>query len=253
MLLSNNISAIHIDSDNNKYIGTINGGLLTIIDTVWTLYTLQNSNLPDNTILDIDLDTSGNIWCIGPSAGLIVHAGGSTWLFYNSATSGCQTSSMNELLFDHSQNIWLASLDTGIIKKTGLSFTNYDSTNSGMPDHYVNCLALDIAGDYLWAGTLIGGAVKVDLSLLLSTYDFSVPDFKDVIVFPNPVKDVLNILSSKKIKAISVYDVSGKTIALQIQQRSPFISIETTSLPSGIYFLNLETEGNRISKKFIKE
>ena len=70
-LISNNIAALHVDTITNTiYAGTINGGLTVINDTVLSTFTIQNSGLPDNSIVAIDEYNGGIIWLGMPAFGI---------------------------------------------------------------------------------------------------------------------------------------------------------------------------------------
>jgi len=70
-------------------------------------------------------------------------------------------------------------------------------------------------------------------------------------IYPNPVKDQLNILNltEQKIKAIEIQDVLGKTVLKQNKNTSQ-LNIE--NFPKGIYFLKIYSEGSTEDFKLIK-
>jgi len=70
-------------------------------------------------------------------------------------------------------------------------------------------------------------------------------------VYPNPVKDVLNIRATSAIRSIVVTDVSGRTVA-EKTSAGAFESIPTSSLAQGIYLVTVETEQGKAVKKILK-
>jgi hypothetical protein len=72
--------------------------------------------------------------------------------------------------------------------------------------------------------------------------------FSGIVVYPNPVKDIINIVSDLDIR-VNLYDVSGKIL----RENTTDKIINLSNLPSGIYFLNIEHEGNIYNKRIIKE
>ena len=72
--------------------------------------------------------------------------------------------------------------------------------------------------------------------------------FSGIVVYPNPVKDIINIVSDLDIR-VNLYDVSGKILRKNTTDKI----IDLSNLPSGIYFLNIEHEGNIYNKRIIKE
>lgn len=81
----------------------------------------------------------------------------------------------------------------------------------------------------------------------LRTNAFSKDD-ASIKIYPNPVKDILNISTDKTIQKISVIDLLGRTVL------TPKVSTEInlSSLEKGTYLLSLESENGISTKKFIK-
>ena len=72
--------------------------------------------------------------------------------------------------------------------------------------------------------------------------------FSGIVVYPNPVEDVINIVSNLDIR-VNLYDMSGKILKQNITEKQ----IDLSNLPQGVYFLNIEHEGNIYNKRIIKE
>jgi len=76
----------------------------------------------------------------------------------------------------------------------------------------------------------------------------NVNDF--VQIYPNPVKDELRIANNElKISKIAIVDLAGQTI----DQFNDTNLINVSHLPTGIYFIRIETDSDIVTKKFIKE
>jgi len=70
-----------------------------------------------------------------------------------------------------------------------------------------------------------------------------------VVVFPNPTERYLHSESFEKASEINIYDLIGhKVKSLQL----PSQQIDLKYLASGIYFLEININGNRFVRKFIK-
>ena len=82
----------------------------------------------------------------------------------------------------------------------------------------------------------------------LATNDFEVSN--SVKIYPNPVKDILNIttIDNSEIVSAKIYDLQGKLVL-----ETTATSIDTNNLTSGLYFVNIVTEKGQLTKKFIKE
>jgi len=75
----------------------------------------------------------------------------------------------------------------------------------------------------------------------------------DVVVFPNPATDFLHLESNEPIQSIAIYDIHGRLITTH-QNEDSYSKIEIKNLPSGVYFLKLTTQTNRLEYiQFIKE
>lgn len=69
-------------------------------------------------------------------------------------------------------------------------------------------------------------------------------------IYPNPTKDILNIVSNESIENISIYTVSGQ---LMLNEVNPSNAINVSTLPVGMYIINVQI-GNQIQQqKFIKQ
>lgn len=79
--------------------------------------------------------------------------------------------------------------------------------------------------------------------------DLSNDKATDFTIYPNPVKDRLNIKTAESIVKAQVFDLSGRMI--QNAQESKELAV--SSLKPGIYLLRVETENGIRTKRFIKE
>ncbi|PZU87815.1 MAG: hypothetical protein DI529_06510 [Chryseobacterium sp.] len=67
--------------------------------------------------------------------------------------------------------------------------------------------------------------------------------------YPNPVKDILNISSTKKINSISVYNVAGQIV--KIAQNTN--AVDMSKLSAGVYVIKTDIEGKTETSKVIKK
>ncbi|MCW5519255.1 T9SS type A sorting domain-containing protein [Aureitalea sp. L0-47] len=82
----------------------------------------------------------------------------------------------------------------------------------------------------------------------LSTTDF---EEAAVTVYPNPVKDILNISTTTVVDSVVVYDVLGKVV-LQAQPDAVSPSIDMSALSSGAYMVQVTTERGAKTVKVVK-
>ncbi len=75
----------------------------------------------------------------------------------------------------------------------------------------------------------------------------------NLVLYPNPANNKVNIQSSEKIRNIVVYSIAGeKVYTTSVNEQEA--SIDTHLFASGIYFIQLETtNGTVISKKLVIE
>jgi len=73
-----------------------------------------------------------------------------------------------------------------------------------------------------------------------------------VIIYPNPVKDIINIDTPVDLtsRIATVFDINGKRI---LNKKLNDNTLDVSNLASGTYILRLESLGKSISRKFIKE
>ncbi len=71
-------------------------------------------------------------------------------------------------------------------------------------------------------------------------------------VYPNPVKDVLNISNSinAEINSVIVTDINGRTVK---QANSNVSQINISDLNAGVYFVNINSNEGSLTKKVVKQ
>lgn len=72
---------------------------------------------------------------------------------------------------------------------------------------------------------------------------------KKVSIFPNPVKNILNIASESDILSLEIYDNLGRLIVKNTSQRS----VKVEDFAKGTYYLKIQTKDKIYYEKFIKE
>ena len=88
--------------------------------------------------------------------------------------------------------------------------------------------------------------------LTLSRQDFEI---NQVALYPNPTNGVFNIKMDGLLpKTLELYDLKGQKIFFknEFTNTEEKIKIDISSVPSGIYFIKIETENNTITKRIIK-
>ena len=106
---------------------------------------------------------------------------------------------------------------------------------------------LDLSGnDRIFNTTIDLGAYEYNSTL--SVDDISL-DENTVKLYPNPATDVVNIKSNQIIKNVAVFNVNGQKV-LDIANQS---QINISNLPTGMYFLNINTNQSNQTIKILKQ
>jgi hypothetical protein len=134
---------------------------------------------------EIAIDQDGNKWmgCVGgdPYGNVSVLLTSGKWITYDSSNSGLVNCQGDVISFDSSNNIWFGG--TSICQLTGSpsyqgvtklapdgSWTNYNTTNSGLVDEHIRAIAQDVNGN-MWFGSVGFGMSVLTPSGEWITYD----------------------------------------------------------------------------------
>ena len=100
---SNNITSIKNNNTNTSVaIGTMNGGLV-IYENDFQIYYTSNSDILDNTVLDVAFDQNNNIIICTPQAGLGVLTENGSWIWFNTINSTLPSNSLKNVIDTISQ------------------------------------------------------------------------------------------------------------------------------------------------------
>jgi sugar lactone lactonase YvrE len=147
---SNSLSTIIIDNMNNKWIGTLDAGLIKYDDKIFTNFSTSNSSIPANKINCINMDNQNRIW-IGTDFGIGI-LNGSSWTVYNASNSGLTTELINSIKFDNNGTAWIGTAGN-LVKFDGVSWTVYNEPSG--KDWINDLLVKDI--NKIWLGSRSDG------------------------------------------------------------------------------------------------
>jgi ELWxxDGT repeat protein len=91
-----------------------------------------------------------------------------------------------------------------------------------------------------------------DMSAPLSVVVLAVKEKSRVAVYPNPCHDKITIHSDQLIESIFLSDISGRKI-LEWQPETEIQTGDISSVPNGVYFLQIKSSQGVIYKKVVKE
>jgi ligand-binding sensor domain-containing protein len=247
-LLTNNITAIRTGFLNEKYVGTINGGLLYFdAQDNLTMHSIVESGLPDNSSLDIEIDSTGQPWFATPAAGLVTDLGnGGPWERWNMSNSPIPTNGLTCIAINQEdQRIFMGTELFGIIIKKGDVWFTYNQENIGLPEDHITSIVHE-SFSVKWIGTFNHGVVRLEESsvsvnsILGKTYQ----------IYPTVVtnEDYLSINPVPNDNSVVIIDHLGKE--LRVEHQNGKIQIPTFLAP-GIYLISIDKNLFKPILKFI--
>jgi len=147
---SNNLTAITIDQNNVKWIGSLDKGLIRYDELGFNNYDKTNSSIPSNKINCISIDNQNRVW-VGTDFGIGIFDG-SSWVTYNRNNSGLTSEFINTIRFDNTGNAWIGTT-ANLVKFDGSNWTIYNEPNS---KDWINDIFVENENK-LWLGTKLGG------------------------------------------------------------------------------------------------
>ncbi len=235
-LLTNNITSIAIGQQNEKFIGTINGGLNYFSsDNQLTILSIVQSGLPDNSALGIVVDATNHPWYATPAQGLVYDQGfGGPWLRFNMSNSPLPTNGINAIAIDAIERIFMGTDSYGVLIKNGDNWLQYSTENSDLPENHILSIATE-STTVKWLGTYNSGVVRLeeDQSELFENTSNSY-------VYPTSLKagDLIFISTQVPDKQIFVYNQLGQAINGFYLNDSQSIKTSSSCLP-GLYYLKV--------------
>lgn len=232
-LWTNNMSVILVEeSTNDKYIGSINGGLnIFKADTLHSIEMSYTHGIPDNTLYGMAFNDLNQLWISAPSGGLMIRYSAVLWQWYNAENSDLPSSSYNDIKIG--ENTYLASQDAGLVIFDGDSYSVLNTFNSNLGTDDISRLQLESNNSILWMGTTSHGLYRVNFE----TLNIASAEYENVLTYPNPVDDILNI--SGYTGLFSVFTLDGKLIdQISVNQ---MIQYDMSQFQAGVYLLKSES------------
>ncbi|HYC85388.1 MAG TPA: GEVED domain-containing protein, partial [Chryseosolibacter sp.] len=204
---------------------------------------LTTSTCTDVTLtLKLDQYPAETTWSIKNSSGTTVASGGP----YGSSAAGTTV------------------ISTKCLVAGCYTFTINDSYNDGICCTYGNgsYTLKDAAGTTLATGGsftssashnfCVGGATAKDAAGRGEQGPVFLTETSQKIVYPNPVRDLLNIRLKEEaiIRTVTITSISGKVMSGLVRDGK---QMDVSMLPSGIYLLVIDTTKGLVREKFIKE
>lgn len=187
---------------------------------------------------DISYGTQGNHYelVINNSITQITNNGGASGAFAAPIFNNVQDLDPNTVSLNLSADYKPTASSSYIIDQGDNSF--YDTALFG---------DLDLAGNNRIFNTTVDlGAYEYDSTLGLEEVNYTSNSIK---LYPNPATDIVNIKTNQTIKNVTVFNVNGQKV-LDIANQS---QINISNLPTGMYFLNINTNQSNQTIKILKQ
>jgi len=238
-LMSPHFTSLAYLPDDGIYAGTLNGGLVNIKNNGNIRVLYGEETIPDNTILDIVVDTTGQLWLATPEGGLISYDNNSFESIHPNNYPGFPTRSIFSISISPQNDIWCGT-DAGIVllNKDGLSVFN--RKNSVLLSDTIRDIHQQ-NDTTIWAATDKGLARIYTLDKMVSSA-YTQPIKVANMVYPNPSNGNLMLSNKHFIKKLTVYSSNGEIVYVVA---NPLQTINLQHLPQGNYLLNMQT-GNTV-------
>ncbi|HUT83736.1 MAG TPA: two-component regulator propeller domain-containing protein [Thermodesulfobacteriota bacterium] len=150
-LPGNQVSALAVDREGNRWIAIANRGISWWSKGgLWRVYT-KNDGLCSDNISSIIVDRGGNVWCGSKGQGVCRRDWEGKWQNFSEADSGLIDNTVNTITEDSEGKIWFAT-NKGLSVFDGKGWMSFTPFNSRIPDSPITAIAVDREGNR-WMGT----------------------------------------------------------------------------------------------------
>jgi hypothetical protein len=127
------------------------------------------------------------------------------------------------------------------------TFEQLTKTGIALPSlglHVFNIRVKDNTGQW---GPVFRNVISVQTSLAVTDLDM-----KSLVVYPNPVRDILNVSFDTAISSVAIYNMLGQQVMARMFN-STEATIDVSGLGSGTYFVKVQAENKFKTIKIIKQ
>tara|TARA_B100000900_G_scaffold262271_1_gene223525 strand:- start:11129 stop:12973 length:1845 start_codon:yes stop_codon:yes gene_type:complete len=102
------------------------------------------------------------------------------------------------------------------------------------------------------AGGTYPSTIYIDNVYFYKEATASINDIEiNVNVYPNPVKDILNVISAESIDAVRIFDLTGRVVKQATPNKANF-NLDVADLSNGVYLVKLNAGNKEVTTKIIK-
>lgn len=239
------ISSICMDYSGNIWVGTYGNGLYKLAGQILTNYTVFNSDIPSNWVIDLTADNSGILW-MGADPNGLAKFDGETWVNYRTVNSDIPDDQVLSILINDDGSKWIGTAN-GLSRFDDKIWEVYAPYLPGWLYNSFYSIARDSSG-CLWLGTFAGLAKFYNYPPL----NINEADANSLIIYPDPAINFLNIKNTYPGSTAEIIDISGRFLFRKNLGICSSI-IDISALHRGIYFLKLQMPNRTITEKFIKQ
>lgn len=220
----------------------INNGLTYFENGKWNYLNQTNSSIPNEQWIRLAFDSNNKLYVLSDS-----HLYSYDGLEWNLLLTSDFCDYIGDVFLDSGNRIWLMYSCPGLDYYDGQSWHHFDSNNSSIPDIQFNNFEEDANGN-IWTSTNPSLQFKLDLTNSKNT----IHNKNELIVFPNPAKNVLHIKFPESHGQVNIYNSLGTQIfTSKVVNTSYNLSLDNF-LP-GFYTVVCRNDSNKIiSNHFIK-
>ena len=119
-LIDNDLWAVVVDHDGNKWLGTIKYGLVKFDGDTFTVFNKENSAIKGDCVTMLFVDSKGNLWAeySRPEEGIVMYDG-KVWTTFTAASMGVESIDVRDIRETPDGTIWFAFPNKAMIYNDG--------------------------------------------------------------------------------------------------------------------------------------
>ncbi|WP_329807237.1 T9SS type A sorting domain-containing protein, partial [Flavobacterium facile] len=145
------------------------------------------------------------------------------------------------------------TLTSGILlaTQTGATYQWYQCPNTLLTGETSQTFTPTVVGDYKVEITL-GGCTNTSSCVTVTTLETTSFDSTNFVYYPNPTSDILHITNGNLIEEVNVINLIGQQM-ISTKFNSKEIQLNLSTLPTGTYFITINSEGKSKTIKILKQ
>lgn len=248
LIAANKLTCLYKDNANRLWIGSKYHGVTKLEDGIFTNYNYENAGINNDWIRAISSNSSGLMFIADYFGVNTYQPETDDWLFvYNTFTAPMSSERVNKIGFQQNGTLWFATHIGVTSADTSNFWQQYYDYNSELPHNVTDGLYIDEA-DRVWVATYGGVAVFANQAQL-PTNDISLS------LSPNPCHNLLSV-SVHPSSEIRLYNMQGASVTHEVKIAENFgeqiLTIDVSSLASGMYWVIMVTDESSVAQAFIK-